>query len=114
MTVGLLVFGLVNVTQTVAQARELGPVLDSFFQQQGMGAYTDTRAAEVGGLLLALSSVLCLVVAIFFSVRRLRVRKRAFWVPVVCAAIGLVVTTIIIGGSVMADPAFFAYLQQRA
>ena len=113
-TVGLLVFGLVNVTQTVAQARDLGPVLDSFFLQQGMGAYTNTRAAEVGGLLLGLTSVLCLVIAIFFAVRRLRARRRAFWIPIVCAAVGVLVTTIVIGGAVMADPAFFAYLRARS
>ena len=114
ITVGLLVFGLVNVTQTVAQARDLGVVLDAFFQQQGIGDYTNTRAAEVGGLLLTLTSVLCLVIAIFFSVRRLRVRKRAFWIPLVCAAVSLLAMTIVIGGSVMSDPAFFAYLQARS
>ncbi len=107
-------FGLVNTTQTVAQARDLGVVLDAFFQQQGIGDYTATRAAETGGLLITLTSVLCLVLAIWFSVRRLRVRKRAFWIPIVCAVIGLVAMTVIIGGAVMADPAFFAYLQRRA
>ena len=114
VTVALLVFGLVNVTQTVAQARDLGPVLDAFFAQQGLDGYTNARAASVAGVLIAVSTVLCLVIAIAVAVPRLRQHRRAAWIPIICAVVSVVVTSVIVGGAVMSDPAFLAYLQARS
>ena len=82
LTVGLLVFGLIQVTQTVAQSRDLVPILDGVLRANGAAAYTNAEAASVGGLLLAGSHVLSLVLAIGFSVPRLRTRRRAFWADI--------------------------------
>ena len=114
VTVGLLVLGLINVTQTVAQARDLGVVLNAFFVQEGIGAYTNAQAASVAGLLLAATNLLCLVLAIGFAVPRLRRHRRAFWIPLVSAAISVVATTVVVAGAVMSDPAFFTYLQSHS
>ena len=81
MSVGLLVFGLINVTQTVAIARDLRPLLDSVFAQEGLGAYSNEPVAQAAGWIVVAVNVLSLVLAIGFTVPRLRTHRVAFWVP---------------------------------
>jgi Family of unknown function (DUF6264) len=100
----------VNVTQTVAIARDLHPLLDSVFAQEGLGAYSNDAAARIAGWIVIAVNVLCLVVAIGFAVPRLHARRTAFWVPLVAAAVCIVVTTVVIVAAAIADPAFVAKL----
>jgi hypothetical protein len=110
VTVGLLVLGLVNVTQAVAQSRDLAPTLDALYATRGMGSFTDVAAASVAGTAIALSNVLCLVLAIGFSVPRIRSHRTAFWIPLVCAVVSVLVTVGLVIGTMLADPAFATYL----
>jgi hypothetical protein len=111
VTVGLLVFGVINVTQTVSIARDLHPLLDSVFAQEGLGPYTNDAAARVAGWIVIAVNVLCLVLAIGFAVPRLRVHRTAFWIPLIAAAVCIVVTTVVIVAAAAADPAFLARLR---
>lgn len=113
VTVGLLVAGLVDVTRNVAQARDLDAALDTFFTQQGIGDYTSTAVAQGAGIAIAAANTVCLVLAIAFSVPRLRARRRAFWVPLVCAAVNVVVSFALFTAAVLSDPAIGAYLRSR-
>lgn len=112
-TVGLLVAGLIDVTQSVAQARALDSVLGRFFTQQGIGAYTNHAVAQGAGVAIAIVNTACLVIAIAFSVPRLRARRRAFWVPIVCAAVNIAVSFALFTAAVLSDPAIGAYLRSR-
>lgn len=83
------------------------------FADQGWGPYTSGGTARGAGLAIALVSVVCLVLAIGFSVPRIRRRRPAFWIPIVCAAVWVVLTTTLIFAAVAADPAFLAALRTR-
>ena len=114
VTVGLLVLGLVNVTQAVAQARDLLPTLDALYATRGMGRYTDVAAAGAAGTAISLSSVLCLVLAIAFAVPRIRAGRPAFWIPLVCAVITVVVTAGLVIAAMLVDPAFGTYVRTHS
>lgn len=110
VTVGFLVFGLINVTQTVAVARDPDALLDRIFTQQGWGDYTPNAVSETVGPVLIAVNVLSLVLAIGFTVPRLSRRRTAFWVPLVCAAVAVLFTVILLLVAVFADPAAMAAL----
>jgi hypothetical protein len=109
VTVGLLLIGLVDVTRTVAVARDLGALLDSVFAQSGMGDYTSDDVARVVGAVVILVNVLGLVLAIGLAVPRLRAHRPAFWVPMVIGAGCVLLTTALTLGAAVADPAFAAH-----
>ena len=104
-------FGLINVTQTVAIARDLHPLLDAVFAQEGLGAYSNDAAARIAGLIVIGVNLVCLVLAIGFAVPRLRTRRTAFWIPLVAAVVCIVVTTVVIVAAAAADPSFLARLR---
>jgi hypothetical protein len=110
LTVALLVAGVINVTVTVANMRELPANLQIGYQQQGIGTYTSVALAGAMGWSVIVSSVLALVLAIGFAVPRLRAHRLAFWVPLVAAAVSLLLTTLFVGIAVFGDPAGAAYL----
>ncbi len=101
-------FGVVNVTQTVARARDLRVLLDTVFAQQGLGPYTNEAVADAAGAIVIAVNVLSLVLAIGFAVPRLRTRRTAFWVPLAAAGVCLVITTAVVLAAAIADPAFAA------
>jgi hypothetical protein len=112
LTVALLVAGVINVTVTVANMRELPENLQLGYEQQGIGPYTATGLASAMGWSVIISSTLALVLAIGFAVPRLRAHRLAFWVPLVAAAVSLLLTTVFVGIAVFGDPAGAAYLQK--
>ncbi len=58
--------------------------------------------------------MLCLVLAIGFSVPRIRQKRTSFWIPLVCAAISLLVTVGLILAALVVDPGFQAYVRTRS
>jgi type III secretory pathway component EscS len=114
LTVALLVAGVINVTVTVANMRELPETLQLGYEQQGIGHYTATTLASAMGWSVILSSTLALVIAIAFAVPRLRAHRLAFWVPLVAAVVSLVLTTVFVGIAVFGDPAGAAYFQRNS
>ena len=112
-TVGLLVIGVIDVTRTVAVARDLGALLDAVFEQAGFGEFTRDDVAQVVGAIVVAVNVLGLIVAIAAAVPRLRAHRTAFWVPLVVGATCLILTTVLLVVAAATDPAFTAQLQQR-
>ena len=109
-TVTLLVLGLINTTQEVAQARALPALIEQVYVMQGIGRYTNVGAAASAGLALQAISVLCLVLAIGFAVPRIRRHRTAFWIPVVCAVVSLIVSLVVVLAVTVTDPAFAAFV----
>ena len=103
-------FGVVNVTQTVAIARDLRTLLDAVFVQEGLGGYADSDAAQIAGWIVIGANVLSLVLAIGFAVPRLRAKRTAFWIPLAAAGVCVLVTTAVIVAAAFVDPAFMARL----
>jgi hypothetical protein len=112
LTIALLVAGVINVTVTVANMRELPQTLQLGYTQQGIGTYTATGLASAMGWSVIVASMLALVLAIGFAVPRLRAHRLAFWVPLVAAGASLILTTVFVAIAVFGDPAGAAYLQK--
>jgi hypothetical protein len=113
LTVALLVAGVVNVTITVANMRELPEALQIGYAQQGIGTYRSIGLATAMGWSVIVGSVLALVLAIGFAVPRLRAHRMAFWVPLIAAAASLILTTVLVAVAVFGDPTGAAYLQKN-
>lgn len=114
LTIALLVAGVINVTVTVANMRELPQTLQEGYAEQGIGPYTAFDLANAMGWSVIVVSMLALVLAIGFSVTRLRAHRMAFWVPLVAAAASLVLTTLLVAVAVFGDPEGAAYLQRTS
>jgi hypothetical protein len=112
VTVALLVAGVLNVTVTVANMRELPETLQAGFAEQGIGPYTSTDLANAMGWSVIVVTMLALVLAIGLAVPRLRAHRLAFWVPLVAATASFVLTMVFVGIAVFGDPAGAAYLQK--
>ena len=106
ITVGLLLVGVVNTIQTVAQARELPLALDQVYAARGISKYTQVGFATGIGWVIVATSVASLVLAIGFAVPRIRDHRIAFWIPLVAGAVSAVVTIVLVGAAILADPAY--------
>jgi hypothetical protein len=111
LTVALLVAGVINVTVTVANMRELPETLREGYAEQGLGTYTSAPLANAMGWSVIVVAMLALVLAIGLAVPRLRAHRLAFWVPLVAAGASLILTTVLVAVAVFGDPAGAAYLQ---
>ena len=106
ITVGLLLVGVVNTVQTVAQARQLRMALDQVYAARGIGRYTQAGLATGIGWAIVVTSVASLVLAIGFAVPRIRDHRLAFWIPLVAGAASAVVTIVLVAAAILADPAY--------
>jgi hypothetical protein len=114
LTVGLLGVGVLNTTQTVAQARDLPAALDAVYTNQGIGHYSQVGLATGIGWVVVVESVLSLVIAIAFSVPRIRAHRVAFWIPLTAAVASSVLTVVLVAVAILADPAYLASVQHSA
>ncbi len=114
VTVGLLGLGVVNTTQTVAQARDLPASLDEVYAAQGIGHYSQVGLATGIGWVVVIESVLSLVLAIAFAVPRIRAHRVAFWIPLVAAVGSAVLTVVLVAIAILADPAYLASIRHTS
>jgi hypothetical protein len=114
ITVGLLAVGVLNTTQTVAQARDLPAGLDQVYAARGIGPYTQVGFATGIGWAIVAVAVATLVLAIGFSVPRIRDHKLAFWIPLAAGVASALVTGLLIAVAVLADPAYLHSLQHAS
>jgi hypothetical protein len=106
ITVGLLAVGVINTIQTVAQARELPAALDQVYAARGISRYTQVGLATGIGWVVAIAAIGSLVLAIGFSVPRIRDHRLAFWIPLAAGAASAVVTVVLVAAAILADPAY--------
>ncbi|MCU1472569.1 MAG: hypothetical protein JWQ92_637 [Amnibacterium sp.] len=112
ITVGLLAVGVINTVQAVAQARDLPAVLDRIYQARGISRYTPVDVATGIGWAMAVAAIASLVLAIGFSVPRIRDHRLAFWIPLAAGAASAVVTGLLVTAAILADPTYLDSIQQ--
>jgi hypothetical protein len=103
---------VLDVTRTVAVARDLGALLDAVFVQAGFGDYTNDGVADAIGIAVIVVNVAGLAVAIGLAVPRLRAHRTAFWVPLTIGIGCVLLTTALILGAAVGDPAFAAQISR--
>jgi hypothetical protein len=92
VTVLLLVVGVLITASWVPFLLDLAGGIQLYLTQQELGTYTAGDIARPVGVTGAVLQVALLAVAVFLSVRRIRARRRAFFIPLIAGAIGFVVT----------------------
>ncbi|WIE65754.1 DUF6264 family protein [Curtobacterium sp. MCLR17_036] len=111
-TVALLAFGLVSVLQSLA-VRDVAATVRRTLETQ-YTALTDPSGLGVAAVVGALTNLVVFVLVAWWSVRRLRARRRTFWVPLLGAVVATLVSTIAFVVVVFQDPHFVEFMLRQA
>lgn len=111
ITIALLAYGVVNVFMTGMSYLNLPDLMNQSMQILGIeGQFTNFAQGRVWGTVATIVLVVGWVVTALLSIRRLRRGKLTWWVPLVGAAVTMLVASFCIAVPMMGDPAFIAYL----
>jgi hypothetical protein len=114
VTTALLMLGVVDVVTGFEQFSHLADALRAAYASQGFGVFTSDELAASMGIVINVARITVLVAAIALSLLRIRRGRRAFWIPLVGAAVaGLVVVTCVLI-VVLNDPALAAYIANQS
>jgi hypothetical protein len=111
LTVGLLAFGLVSVVQSLAVGQVASTVRRTLETQYT--ALHDPSALSGAAAVAAITNVVVFALVAWWSIRRLRARKRTFWVPLVGAVVATAVSTIAFVVVVVQDQAFVDFMLRQ-
>lgn len=110
VTVGLLVYGFLNVVSGLFQYADLGAYLDELYGMFGVGDYVETGMERAIGIAIVAANVISFALVAWFSVRTLRAHKIAFWIPIVGGVVATVASAIFLQILLAGDPALASYL----
>ncbi|WP_067198103.1 DUF6264 family protein [Microbacterium sp. XT11] len=115
VTIGLLAYGLVSVVLTGIAYLDLPSVMDQNMKLLGIeGEFTNYTQGRIWGTVAAIVLALGWCVTAAVSVRRLRRRRIAWWVPLVGAAVTMLLVSFCVAVPMMGDPAFVAFVDRMA
>ena len=110
LTVLLLAIGLVDVLRQFSSFANFASVMRDSYAQLGYGEFTSDDLANAMGVAQNVVRVVLILVAILWSARRIRQRKRAFWVPLAAGGAAALVLLVGILAVMLIDPALATYL----
>lgn len=111
VTVALLAYGLINVVLTAISYLDFPTAMNEVMKIVGVdGEFTNIAQGRVWGTIAAIVLVVGWSLTAAVSLRRLRSKRLSWWVPVVGAAITLLLTSICAAVPMMGDPAFVEYI----
>ncbi|MDQ0644889.1 DUF6264 family protein [Microbacterium murale] len=115
VTIALLAYGIVNVVMTGMSYLDLPTVMNQSMDILGIdGEFTNFAQGKLWGTIAAVLLVVGWVITAWLSLRRLRTGKLTWWVPLVGAAVTMLIVSICIMVPMMGDPAFMAYVDGMA
>lgn len=109
LSIGLLVYGFLNVISGLFQYIDLGAYLDEFYRTLGIGDYAGTSSDRPIGIAIAASNVVSFALAAWFTSRRLRTGKVAFWIPLVAGIVAATVSSALLLILLANDPTMTSY-----
>lgn len=111
ITIALLAYGVINVFMTAMSYLDLPTLMNQSMEILGIdGKFTNFAQGKIWGTVAAVVLVVGWVITAWLSLRRLRRGKLTWWVPLVGAAVTMIVASICITVPMMGDPAFIAYV----
>jgi len=114
-TIALLAFGAFNVVSSAFSYVNLAAAMTSVYQVLGItGTFTNDAAARVWGPIAAGVLVVGYLVTLLLSLRRLRTARITWWLPLVGAAITMLVVSVCLAVPLFGDPAFLEYVRSRS
>lgn len=112
VTIALLAYGLVNVFTAGMSYLDLPTVMNESMKILGVpGEFTNFEQGKLWGMIAAALLVIGWVITAWLSVRRLRKGKLTWWLPIVGAAVTMLVVGVCITVPMMGDPAFISYIE---
>ena len=115
ITIALLAYGLVNVIVTAISYLDLPTAMNETMKILGIeGEFTNIAQGRLWGTFAAVVLVAGWALTAFLSVRRLRLGRLTWWVPVVGAVATTIVVSICIMVPMLGYPAFIAYVESMA
>lgn len=109
-TIFLLAFGLVYLIGGAGSYLDLPTAMRTVYEQFGVDGYTPLpQTAAIGVAIVASQAVIWLVTAVW-AYRRLAAARVAWWVPVLGAVVSFLVSVILLGSLLVADPDLLAHL----
>lgn len=113
-TLTLLAMGAVNVFFSVQGFLDLAATLGRTMSEIGIpGEFTNIQAAQTWGAISAVVLLAGYLITALASWRRLSSGRRAWWIPVVGAAITYVIVVACLTVPIAGDPAFQAYVASQ-
>lgn len=111
ITIALLAYGLINVFTSAMSYLDLPTLMNESMGILGIeGEFSNFAQAKICGPAAVGVLVLGWVITAWVSVRRLRTGKVTWWVPLVGAAVSMLLVSFCLAVPMMGDPAFIAYL----
>ncbi|MFJ4294802.1 DUF6264 family protein [Curtobacterium sp. NPDC089689] len=102
LTVGLLVLGLWNVLGSLRVGTTASQVRQTFERQYT--TFSDPSALTTAAVVIAVAAVVLFALTVWWSVRRLRARRRTFWVPLLGGVVWTAVSVTAFFVVLMQDP----------
>ncbi|KZC94066.1 MULTISPECIES: DUF6264 family protein [Clavibacter] len=114
VTIALLAVGALNLLFSLGSYTDLPGALSRAFPALGIaGAYTPTSATGPVGVALLVITVSVFAATVALSLRRIRLGRIAFWVPLVGVVVATVVSALLLSSLLTADPAFQQFVMNR-
>jgi hypothetical protein len=111
ITIGLLVYGAVNVLLSVFSFFDLPTVIAGTYRVMGIsGSFENVAAARTWGVVAAFVLIAGYVGTVLLSIRALRRRRASWWIPLVGAAVTYIIVSVCIAVPMMNDPTFLSYV----
>ena len=115
VTIALLAYGLVNVVMTALSYLDFSTAMNQMMTVLGVdGEFTNFAEGRIWGTVAAIVLAVGWSLTAFLSIRRLRAGKLSWWVPLVGAAVTLLVASVCAAIPLMNDPAFIDFVAQTA
>ncbi|MGM7697535.1 DUF6264 family protein [Microbacterium sp. A84] len=111
ITIAMLAYGMVSVFITGMAYLDLPTLMNESMKILGVeGEFTNFAQGKFWGTIAAVILVAGWVATAWISLRRLRTGKLTWWVPLVGAAVTMIIVSICLAVPMMNDPAFVSYL----
>lgn len=115
ITIGLLIYGAVNVLLSVVSFFDLPAVIDSTYRVMGIpGPFANEAAARTWGIVAAVVLIAGYALTVLLSIRALRRRRTSWWIPLIGAVVTYIAVSVCIAVPMMNDPTFLTYLSHGA
>lgn len=113
LTTLLLLLGVLDVVGGFPQFADLAGTLRQTYAAQHFPAFTSDALANDFGFAINIARVVVLVVVVAGSLLRIRLRRRAFWVPLAGAAVSAIIVIGCVLAVILMDPAFAQYVSTQ-
>ncbi|MGL3149683.1 DUF6264 family protein [Microbacterium sp. A82] len=115
LTIALVAYGLVSVIINTVAYLDLSSMMNDSMEIIGIeGDFTNFAQAKVWGTIAAFVLVVGWMLTAWLSFKRLRTGKLTWWVPLVGAAVTMIIVSLCIAVPMMGDPAFMSYVDGMA